>query len=132
VFILNNFENSNLEHDFKVAGIFKSKEDINFNLNNAIESEIKINEVSEDMAKKKTESNNTEIVASKPKAKPFIPNPKKRTKKSQVKKVKEPEYEDEYMDDYEPDNDMDDNDNDSKPGNDKSFLDDYKIGGLDL
>jgi hypothetical protein len=50
--------------------------------------EVNNSEVTEDMAKKKTESTNTEIITNKPKVKEFIPNPNKRNKKSQVKENK--------------------------------------------
>jgi excisionase family DNA binding protein len=105
------------------------KEDIRFDADNQPKtiastpakpetSEIIISKEDE-MSKKKTE--NTEIVASKPKVNKFVPNPKKRIKKE----VKEPENE--YQDDNELDNDndsfMDDSDNGDS---DKDFLSDYK------
>jgi hypothetical protein len=88
-----------------------------------IKPEIELNEVKEDMTKKKTVSTNTEIVASKPKVKAFTPNPNK-AKKTVNKEVKEP---DEYQDDNELDTDNDSPMDDSNNGDsDKDFLSDYK------
>jgi excisionase family DNA binding protein len=111
----------------------QAQEDIRFNADNQpkaitstpviVEPENNI-EVKEDMTKKKTvESGNTEIVASKPRAKPFIPNPKKRIKKAVKKEVIKHEFEDENELDTDNDSFMDDNDHDH---NGKEFLSDYK------
>jgi excisionase family DNA binding protein len=103
------------------------KEDIRFNADNQPKPitpvpEIKEIEVNNEMSKKQTE--NTEIVTNKPKAKKFIPNPQKRTRKT-VKEVKEPEYENEPDTELDNDSDsfMDDSSNDN---NDKDVLSDYK------
>jgi excisionase family DNA binding protein len=120
----------------------QAQEDIRFNADNQpktinstpviVEPENNI-EVKEDMTKKKiVESGNTEIVASKPRAKAFIPNPKKRIKKAVKKEVieNEPEYENES--DNELNNDMADNDNSNNNNDDKDFLGSYKgIGNYD-
>jgi hypothetical protein len=66
--------------------------------------------IKEDEMKRKTES--TEIVTNKPKARPFIPNPKKRVSKSKP--------------DNSPDSSMDDLNNDSKSNQPQG----YTIGGL--
>jgi hypothetical protein len=110
----------------------EAKEDIRFDADlnpvkpiqpKLAEPEIKNSEVNNDMSKKKTEQANTEIVASKPKIKPFIPNPKKRNQKS--KEVKEPvnEYQNENELDNDSDSLMDDHGNGN---NDQDFLSDYK------
>jgi excisionase family DNA binding protein len=106
------------------------KEDIRFNADNQPKtiastpakpetSEIIIGK--EDEMSKKAKTENTEIVASKPKVSKFVPNPKKRIKK-EVK-----ESENEYQDNDELDNDSDSFMDDHGNGdNDQDFLSDYK------